>query len=405
MQYIQLSVFTLCILLAACSGGGGGSSNPANMPTPPIPPVVLENTFNVAPLSIPTTGYGLLNNAELGTVLTSPTTHFNIPENTLSFSISLTGEDVAFTGRNLFITDLVQPNGNPINNAIRDLTFCDSGLCSALVPRTPQLNLTDNIIPAGEWQYSLGTLAASLTNIDLNAMTLNIAIRTGPTPDLEADFPARLTIKPFLTAVSVDTDDITLVLEQFRIIAENNNIAVDIQPLSIITEPRFTEVSGDFNDPETAALVTLGDANAINIFFLEDFSGTAATGLIGISAGLPGAFGTQGKFNGVLINANATRNSGDTFYARTTAEFTFHEIGHFIGLYHTSERLFGIYDVLPDTQQCLVSDDLNNNGIADFNECPDGLNIMFWNSDLNLTKAPLSNDQKNVFFLSPLASP
>ena len=62
--------------------------------------------------------------------------------------------------------------------------------------------------------------------------------------------------------------------------------------------------------------------------------------------------------------------------------------------------------MLADTSECLeaVHDD-DNNGIADVKECPDGLNIMFWNTDLLATKDPLSDDQKEVIYYSPIAVP
>ena len=97
---------------------------------------------------------------------------------------------------------------------------------------------------------------------------------------------------------------------------------VEIDPITVITDPRFEEVSRDFENVDTAALVTMGDADKVNLFFLEGFSGFNGGSLIGISAGLPGTMGIKGKFNGVLINATVTRVGPDDFYARTTAEIT-----------------------------------------------------------------------------------
>ena len=82
------------------------------------------------------------------------------------------------------------------------------------------------------------------------------------------------------------------------------------------------------------------------------------------------------KTNGVLI---VTANLGEspTVFARNTAEIAFHEMGHFLGLYHTTERGFDPHDVIDDTPECLASNDrttLGIQGTADVDECPDGQN-------------------------------
>ncbi len=362
------------------------------------------NVLTVSSLPVPQTSYMQLNNAELGaTVLTSPNQSFTVPQGAISFSLTLQGNDVAEGG--LFISGLIDPNGLPISPLDPNAVFCDMGLCSALVPRSPEF-----IATRGVWQYNLGTLQADLSGIDLNSVTVNLALRTGPEIDLSNNFPAQLNIKTFLTANTVDTDDIALVLTQLEAIANANNIAINLDSVTRVTNPRFTEVSSDFNNTDTAALVSMGDADQINIFFIESFSGLNTAGLVGISAGLPGPMGIKGKYNGILLDADITRESAtDAFYARTMAEFTLHEIGHFLGLYHTTEQLFvDGHDVLLDTPECddtFDSGSTGTPGVADIEECPDGLNIMFWSNDLNGVKQPLSNDQRQAIYYAPIAVP
>jgi len=361
------------------------------------------NVLTVSSLAVPQTNYTQLNNAELGaTVLTSPNQSFTVPQGAISFSLTLQGNGVVEGG--LFISGLIDPNGLPVTPLDPNVVFCDMGLCSALIPRSPEF-----IATAGVWQYNLGSLQADLRGIDFNSVTANLALRSGPVIDLTKNFPAQLNIKTFLTANTVDTNDIALVLTQLEAIANASNIGINLDPITVVTNPRFTEVSSDFNNTNTAALVSMGDADQINIFFIESFSGLNAAGLVGMSAGLPGTLGIKGKYNGVLIDADVTRESStDAFYARTMAEFTLHEIGHFLGLYHTTEQLFDGHDVLSDTPECDDSFDSSSTGeqgIADFEECPDGLNIMFWSNNLNRVKAPLSNGQRQVVYYSPIATP
>jgi hypothetical protein len=377
-----------------------GESFTANV-TITINPFV-ATTLSRLGLSIPNSNYTQLNNAELNsTVLTSPSTLFNISDDTVSYSITLQGEDVLSSGQNLFIASLTNPSGSGPSPIQRNVVFCDTGLCSALVPRKPSIEAE-----TGNWQYGLGTLEDSLSAIDVNNLSLDIVVRKGPSPNLQANFPASLKIKPFLTASSIAESELALVLSQIEKIANDNKIKVEIDPITVITDPRFEEVSSDFEDVDTAELVTMGDADKVNLFFLESFSGFNGGSLLGISAGLPGTMGVKGKFNGVLINATVTRIGPDEFYARTTAEITFHEMGHFLGLYHTTERLFGINDVIDDTPECTAAEhDVNNNSVADIPECPDGFNLMFWNTDLSTPKEVMSNDQRTTIYFSPIARP
>jgi len=359
-------------------------------------------TLAVTSLTIPDTGYTQLNNAELGEmVLTSADQTLTIPNRTVSFSLMLQGDDVSLEGDNLFINSLTNPDGDVLSPNYPDVTFCDVGLCGAVVPRKPEVTAEN-----GNWQFNLGTLSSTLDSIDMSGMTLQAAVRTGPEPDLGETFPAVLNIKPFLTTTTIDLDELTLVLDQFTQLANDNNIGISIDPITIVEDTRFVEVSSDFTDEDTADLVTMGDADKINVFFIESFSGPDGDGIVGISGGLPGTMGIKSPFNGILIDANKTRVSTDDFYADTTSHFVLHEIGHFLGLYHTTEQQFDEHDVLADTSECLeaVHDD-DNNGIADVKECPDGLNIMFWNTDLLATKDPFSDDQKEVIYYSPIAVP
>ena len=359
---------------------------------------ITDTILTITSLPVPSSNFSMINNPDFGTILVSPNQPFTVPPNSVSFSLTLQGNGVAAFGQNLFIERLVDPDGFVIVPLEPNVSFCDFGLCAALVPRRPGITAL-----VGTWQFRLGTLTTILDAIDFSDMVLDIAIRTGPAPDLTAAFPAQLNIKPFLTATSIDSSDLALVLAEFTQMANASNITVNIDPVTIISDPRFNEVSSDFNNVDTAALITMGDADRINLFFLERFSGFGGSGLIGIAGGLPATLGIKGQYNGVLINGTATRNSSDEFFARTTAEFAFHETGHFLGLYHTTEQFFDEHDVLPDTPECTT--DLDNNGIADPDECPDGRNIMFWANDFSVTKQVLTEDQKNVFIFSPIATP
>lgn len=378
--------------------GQGGSTLQANVRIT----VSSLTATNVATqtLEIPESGYTSQNNAELGAdVLVSPPITFSLDPNVVSFSIALTGGDVGDTAGNLFIAELTSSQGSDVSPLRRFFTFCDPDFCSGVLPRRP-----DQTAPAGTWSLRLGTLDTTLARIDLSDMELVVAQRIGP----PATNGATLRIRPFLTASSVTTDQLDTILERLTAVAATSNLTLEIDEIQLVTDGRFEEVSRNFTDPVTSELMQLGSANRINLFFIEDFSGAGGAGLLGISGGLPGPFGQVSQTNGVLINATANLGESPTGFARNTAEIAFHEMGHFLGLYHTTERGFDPHDVIDDTPECLASNDrttLGIQGTADVDECPDGQNPMFWNTDFRGNKQPLSADQQEVIFRSPIAIP
>lgn len=363
---------------------------------------ITETRLVTAALEVPNSGYTSQNNPELGAnILVSPLIEFTIAPNPVSIAVALTGSDVNDTNSTMFIAEVVGPNGISLNPLERRVTFCDPGYCSALLPRRPDQDLIQ-----GSWALRVGTRASSLAGIDLAGINLTIAQRIGPEPVL-SDNPI-LRVRPFLTATSVTESDLELVLAQLTAMALASNLELVLDAIEVVNDPAFSEVPREFSDPQTAALVSMGAADRINLFFLEDFSGTGASGLLGISGGIPGPLGSANEFNGVLINASANRSSSNPVFARNTAEIALHELGHFLGLYHTTERQFEAHDVLEDTPECTDVSDSSSTGIqgvADIAECSDGQNLMFWNSDFSGNKQPLSEDQREIIVRSPIAIP
>jgi hypothetical protein len=396
-------------LTYAAIDNDGGTSNTvtASLTVEPI----TETTLLVTSLIIPSSNYEALNNADLNaTVLTSSAESFKIPPNPVSFALYLTGADVDNNRTKVLLTSLVDPTGSTLPSFNTQISFCDAGLCAGLLPRRE-----GQLANSGDWQYTLGTQATSIANINFTDMRLQLAVRTGPEPGPNSSQAAVLKVQPFKTTISVSEARFSQILGEFLGIAESNGFSINLQPTIIVSEAKYAEVSSDFADAITAELVTLGAADSINIFFIEGFTGIAGGGRLGISPGIPGTLGVKGPFNGILINATATLinptddNRSADFYARTTAEFAFHEMGHLLGLFHTTESNF-TNDIIDDTPNCLLAqNDTNANdtdnrvGVADQNECPDGLNPMFWTSDLDKPKQTLSTEQRRVISYSPIA--
>ncbi len=370
--------------------GSGGTSNTASVTVSVSDPST--TTLVSTSLVIPESGYQSESDPDHGLRLASAGIPFIIPADTVSFVVSFIGSSVLRVD-SLYIIDVQNPAG--ITLTPRETVFCDLGLCTIQVPKKPGIE-----VQPGTWQLRLGTLASSTSLVDFEDYQLTLVRRIGAVPG--PDTRTRLAIRPFVTG-SLSLNEVDEILKRFTLMASINDIELSFDPVTPVTDPQFAEVSSDFRDARTSALVMMGDPDRVNLFFLEGFSDAGGGGLLGISGGLPGSLGLVSEYNGVLVNGNATSGDNPDFYRRTTAEFAFHEMNHLLGLFHTTESDFTEFDILDDTVECPESSDTDGNGEANADECPDGLNPMFWENDLSNSKTDLTPDQIQVIQFSPIS--
>lgn len=137
-----------------------------------------------------------------------------------------------------------------------------------------------------------------------------------------------------------------------------------------------------------------GTSRAINFAIVDIGGGGGGGETEGIAAGIPGGPVLEGLSNScVIIIANGQRPLSQL---GTT---TWHEAGHFLGLFHTTEEDGATFDPLPDTPEC---PDSNNDGQVDELECgPLADNFMFYDSD----STTMTADQAFVLRHNPLFRP
>lgn len=98
---------------------------------------------------------------------------------------------------------------------------------------------------------------------------------------------------------------------------------------------------------------------------------------LGISAGIPGS-----PIVGELENSCVVLPAASQFALDAQGTTVWHEAGHFLGLFHTSEADGENFDPLPDTPECTIESDTNGDGETDEDECgPLGDNFMYYNTD------------------------
>jgi hypothetical protein len=120
---------------------------------------------------------------------------------------------------------------------------------------------------------------------------------------------------------------------------------------------------------------------------LDDSGGSVA----GYSLALPGPFALERPTAAVLVSTAPFVGSDGTIDTGGLAVTCAHEMGHYLGLYHTSERDGRVHDPIADTPEC--------NGDSD---CADASNVMFWTG--GATRSKLTAGQGAVMRLHPLVA-
>jgi len=114
-------------------------------------------------------------------------------------------------------------------------------------------------------------------------------------------------------------------------------------------------------DPGTTADEKL----SVNVFLIQDFNISEAPGLLGVSTGIPGVAGLHGSSGSGLVFSAKSLGRDNSQLGQTMA----HEIGHFLGLRHTTEHGGSAHDPITDTPECIIPD------LAQL--CRDSDNFMF----------------------------
>jgi len=318
---------------------------------------------------------------------------FVVPADGISFLLSI------FLGSNYNIKfySLTDPDGTDILSASSTPNLYNeasgrlgnSGYANVLVPQSPSFNAK-----AGTWTFK------AYTND-----RVNLALRTGSTPSA-----ATITIQPYITGTTWSAGDISAALSVMSSIYSANGITLTINDTITISDTQYAAVSGTFTDSTTSALVTQGSTAAVNLFFIEDYSGSWSN-ILGNAAGIPGSMGIANSWNGVLISLTA-HVSGSTLDAQLLGETAAHEMGHQLGLFHTTESGGTVFDILTDTAECLNSTkDFDRNGKMSAEECEGygGENVMFWtpcnpaSRSAGKKQETLSSHQQHVLKYSPIA--
>ncbi len=174
----------------------------------------------------------------------------------------------------------------------------------------------------------------------------------------------------------------------------------DVQLYTTSVVGAFIDMEG--NDVNALRSISVGaDQRYMNVFFVADFPDAPLT--LGFAAGIPGPIGIHGTVgSGVVIGVDSHRDGGGNINIDTLGETMAHEVGHQLGLFHTTESEGTDHDFLPDTPECTPANDSNGDGTLTAEECQalDGAYMMFWTE--GIPQQQISPVQSDVIYFSPI---
>ncbi len=186
---------------------------------------------------------------------------------------------------------------------------------------------------------------------------------------------------------------------------------------------------GDLSQLFTAAIEP---RRAVHIFLAEEIIDSTDSGnfvAVGVDGSIPGPSGFPGTiYGGAIVGLFGEFGfgacTGDTSLTNCgtdrLAYVAAHEIGHWLGLYHPTERFGTLFDPIADTDRCPcyscalaaqrnkcaeVSSSpttvVTNDVCTVSTSCGGGRNLMFWLLDENISTGELSRDQGQIVRLNP----
>lgn len=148
--------------------------------------------------------------------------------------------------------------------------------------------------------------------------------------------------------------------------------------VEVLTQPGTTFLPYA-DSPALRALVVDGARDsAVRIFFVQDY--LEADGTLGEAGGIPGPLQLGVEEAGVILALDAHLNVNGAIDTQLLGEVMAHEVGHQLGLFHTTESDGTRTEPIDDTADCPGSADSNGDGSFSAEECVDwdGANFMFW---------------------------
>lgn len=251
----------------------------------------------------------------------------------------------------------------------------------------PVRHVSSGDFPSGDYTIALSNASSSSASVNVymvkktdpdfssGGITLNLFVYTvGGSNPVIASVEDAQAIKNYITNI----------FQQVGVTVNALNVEFRDDPNAVAQAGGSIEDVGAFLDSASRGTAGRGDTG-INCFLMPQLGG----GLLGMDGAIPGPGFLHGTGSSGLVAAATsfgftfpgyTAHETDQAYLSLTLA---HEIGHYLGLYHPSERDGSRHDPLSDTGECGPAYDTNGDGRVSGPECR-GVNthfLMFWTDD------------------------
>jgi hypothetical protein len=261
---------------------------------------------------------------------------FDLPADATAFMV----EGIVVSG-SCGLRQLVGPGGEVFENTSLTGAYVWSP-DRIFTPMIPNNDAPALQIPPGGGTWTLRLLRYSGSDPDVDTRIL-IQRRPGGTASV-ATLPLNVFLADGLpVSASGAANDSTLqgVLSGIDAILSQQGISLGDVDYYDIANPAFDDVTTDAEFGQLLALSSAAGEVRLNLFFVNTALGG---GVLGVAATIGGPARNGTTLSGVM----AKYYSNDVNLSALVAA---HEIGHFVGLYHTVES-FGQHDTILDTAEC-----------------------------------------------------
>jgi hypothetical protein len=371
---------------------------------------VPKGTVPVAPGALERQSLG---NVQLSTA-ESATLKVNVPSDAVSMTVVLKGDGLDQTTAPYYVKG---PDGRIIydvtssrNSQLLWHPISPGGEIAFMYPNNPRLGLRP---PSGTWTVSFfhDGKGDSGEVVSLVKKSSSPSVGGGTMP-MNVYFAKLDGANGFSTLTAANARShaymTRVVTETARLFAQRG-VTLDVQdyydlPAAEASELRNVDTTEGAGSQLARAckLSKMASKPGANLVLVNEARTESGIGLNGIASGIPGIpyeMGTTASC--VLVTMQDYRRKPEDL-----AITVVHEHGHWMGLYHVTERSGRSFDPLPDTPECDASNDKNGNGAVEPSECvgKGADHVMFWTASPtgNPVRSRISDNQQFVLLRNPL---
>lgn len=328
---------------------------------------------------------------DLGVVAPDVPYTFTIPKNAVAFNVVVQGSP----GTTVGVASMTSPLGRTVLEAFvpsggnHEVTTNDDGIAAAEAPQTDAKGAYP--IEAGTWTVRFGGPKNTKLRGSVTVQVTDDGAWHGGLLDVHFYVPDGVNLGAGPITASTAPNDpemkarVAALFDRLALVTALGRGKVKYHAIAAryATLDTVDELYGSWQESKVVPDHTQG----VHVVLTEQIL-SAQDGIWGIASGIPGAAARTGtSASGVAMSFLASPEED--------ADALIHEIGHFMGLSHTTEFEKGWIDPLVDTPSCA---DMSQSNLP---KCPDAADVMFPTLALAVDETAFTPSQVLVYATNP----